>query len=461
MSAFYKLRMVAFFAAVLILAGAGAEAQGSFGLLVTSSASSILVSNSLTYTITVTNLVGVLSDTVVSNTLTTSAQFVAASPSLTGASVGTVTNFNNVTVFHLGGSIFGDISQMSLTVRPTAVGSITNFVFVSVPSIFVTNTATTNLVSQVTNTIPPQADLGVAISVPATAVIVNDLMAYGVSVTNSGPSSASGVMLTNTLPPGVILKGSYTVISNNIVFNLGTLKSGGSTNFQFNLNFFAAVGGPGVTDTNTANNTASNSISVIDYLPGDLVAVTNSAQNVNPQNGLIEQSILLSNVGTNEVAAVRIVVTGLTNRLFNAIGTNNGSPFVVYTAPLLVPLDTNTSVTLLLQYAPRKNFPFTNSQLHAFAVPPPDLTPPAALTAGTNIAFAKLSMTNGLPLLEFLATLGRTYTVVYSDNALFLNAKIAPPSVVAPGNRIQWIDYGPPTTESSSAPRFYRVYLNP
>ena len=56
MSAFYKLRMVAFFAAVLILAGAGAEAQGSFGLLVTSSASSILVSNSLTYTITVTNI---------------------------------------------------------------------------------------------------------------------------------------------------------------------------------------------------------------------------------------------------------------------------------------------------------------------------------------------------------------------------------------------------------------------
>ena len=469
MSAFYKLRMVAFFAAVLILAGAGAEAQGSFGLLVTSSASSILVSNSLTYTITVTNLVGVLSDTVVSNTLTTSAQFVAASPSSTGASVGTVTNFNNVTVFHLGGSIFGDISQMSLTVRPTAVGSITNFVFVSVPSIFVTNTATTNLVSQVTNTIPPQADLGVAISVPATAVIVNDLMAYGVSVTNSGPSSASGVMLTNTLPPGVILKGSYTVISNNIVFNLGTLKSGGSTNFQFNLqptnagvlNFFAAVGGPGVTDTNTANNTANNSISVIDYLPGDLVAVTNSAQNVNPQNGLIEQSILLSNVGTNEVAAVRIVVTGLTNRLFNAIGTNNGSPFVVYTAPLLVPLATNTSVTLLLQYAPRKNFPFTNSQLHAFAVPPPDLSPPATLTTGTNIAFARLLMTNGTPLLEFRATLGRTYTVVYSDNALFVNAKIAPPSVVAPANVVQWIDYGPPTTESSSAPRFYRVYLNP
>lgn len=472
MSAFFKLRMVAVFAAVLIVAGARAEAQGSFGLLVTSSASSILLSNSLTYTITVTNLVGVLSDTVVSNTLTPSAQFVAASPSLTGALVGTVTNFNNVTVFHLGGSIFGDISQMTLTVRPTAVGSITNLVFVSVPSIFVTNTATTNLVTQVTNTIPPQADLGVAISVPTTAVIVNDLLAYGISVTNFGTNATANVMLTNTLPPGVILKGSYTVVSNNIILNLGTLKGGSVTNLQFTLqptnagvlNFFAAVGAPGVTDTNTANNTASNSVSVINYLPGDLVAVTNSPQIVNFQNGLIEQSILLSNVGTNEVAAVRIVVTGLTNRLFNAVGTNSGSPFVVYTAPLLVPFATNTSVTLLLQYAPRKNFPFTNSQLHAFAVPPPDLTPPATLTAGTNIAFAQLSMTNGIPLLEFRATLGRSYTIVYSDNALFVGAKIAPPSVVAPANVVQWIDYGPPTTErapANSVSRFYRVYLNP
>jgi uncharacterized repeat protein (TIGR01451 family) len=474
MSFYSKLRMVAVLVAALVVTGARAEAQAGFGLLVTNSASSILISNSLTYTITVTNLVGVLSDTVVSNTLTPSAQFVSATPSSIGASIGTVTNFGNVTVFHLFGSIFGDVAKMTLTVRPTAAGLITNMVVVSVPSIFVTNTAATNMVTQVTNTVLPQADLGVAITVPTTAIIVNDLMAYGVSVTNAGPSAASNVMLTNTLPAGVILKGSYTVVSNNVIFNLGTLKSGGFANFQFTiqptnagaLNFFASVGASGVVDTNLVNNTASNNITVLNYLSGDLVAVTNSAQNVNHQNGLIEQSILVSNIGTNAVTAVRVVVTSLTNRLFNAVGTNSGSPFVVYTAPLATPLAPSTSVTLLLQYAPRKNFPFTNSQLHAFAVPPPDLTPPAATTTGTNLTITRfVRLTNGNMLVEFPAITNRTYTMVYSDNVLFSNAMIAPPSFVAPANIVQWIDYGPPATvsapSSSSSSRFYRVYLNP
>jgi hypothetical protein len=54
--------------------------------------------------------------------------------------------------------------------------------------------------------------------------------------------------------------------------------------------------------------------------------------------------------------------------------------------------------------------------------------------------------------------------VVYSDNVLFSNAMIAPPSVVAPANQTPWIDYGPPTTLSAppnSSNRFYRIYLNP
>lgn len=465
--------MFAVVVTVFLVTVARAEAQGSFGLLVTNSASSILISNSLTYTITVTNLVGVLSDTVVSNTLTPSAQFVSATPSSIGASIGTVTNFGSVTVFHLFGSIFGDVAKMTLTVRPTAVGFITNMVVVSAPSIFVTNTAATNMVTQVTNTILPQADLGVVITVPATAVITNDLMAYGVSVTNSGPNAASSVMLTNTLPPGVILKGNFTIVSNNMILNLGTLGSGAFTNFQFTIQptnagvlvFSASVAAPGLLDTNLVNNSVSNNITVINYLSGDLVAVTNSAQIYNPQNGLVEQSIKLSNLGTNAVAAVRIVVTGLTNRLFNAAGTNSGNPFVVYTAPVAVPLATNQSVTLLLQFFALDYFPFTNSQLQAFAVPVPVLTPPAAASSSTNLNITRIiRLSNGNMLIEFPSLTNRSYTVVYSDNVLFSNAMIAPPSIVAGANRKQWVDYGPPTTVSAptnSSARFYRVFLNP
>jgi uncharacterized repeat protein (TIGR01451 family) len=463
----FKLRIFAVLLGVFIVAVAGSQAQAQtyFGLGVTSSADSILVSNSLTYTISVTNYVGDLLDVAVTNTLPASVQLLNATPSVGG----TATTNDNVVVFHTGGLAVYDTVQMTLTVLPTATGLITNMVFVSAPlNPVVTNTAATNVVTAVTNAIPPMADLSVTITLPTTAVITNDLVPYGVYVTNLGPNAATSVMLTNTLPPGVILKGSYTVISNNVIFNLGTLTNGGFTNLMFTvqptnpgvLNFFAAVGSSSVFDTNLSNNTASNSLTVIGYLPGTLVAVTNSAQIVNPQNGLIEQSVLISNVGTNDAPAVRLIVTGLPNRLANAIATNSGNPYVVCAAPLTA----GANVTLLLQYAPRTNFPFANSQLQAFAVPLPDLSPPAAVM-GTNIAYTRIVMlTNGLPLIEFPSTQGRSYTIVYSDNMLFSNAMIAPPSIVAPGNQVHWTDYGPPTTVSSplsSGSRYYRIYLNP
>jgi hypothetical protein len=122
-------------------------------------------------------------------------------------------------------------------------------------------------------------------------------------------------------------------------------------------------------------------------------------------------------------------------------------------------------VSLLLQYFPRGPFPFTNNQLNAFEVSVPNWTPPAITTTSTNVNISRIvELNNGWMLIEFPTTLGRTYTVVYSDNVLFSNAMIAPPSLVAPANRVQWIDYGPPATLSAptnASTRFYRVFQNP
>ena len=215
-------------------------------------------------------------------------------------------------------------------------------------------------------------------------------------------------------------------------------------------------------DTNLINNSASNSIVVTNYLSGQLTVVTNSIQKPNGQNGLLEQSILVSNTGTNDVPAVRIVVPGLvTNQLFNASGTNNGNPFVVYASTLAA----SQGVNLLLQYFPRNVFPLTNGQLQAFAVPAPDLTPPPVSSVSTNLDITRIvKLSNGNMLIEFPAITNRAYTVVYSDNVSFSNAMIAPPSILAPANEVQWIDYGPPATTSAptnSNSRFYRVFLNP
>jgi uncharacterized repeat protein (TIGR01451 family) len=373
-----------------------------------------------------------------------------------------VTNLvtNNTVLFDLGPFYATLPVQLIVTVEPTAIGFMTNMV--TVASAYTTNTASTNVVVQVTNLVI-LADLGVTMTGPAQAVITNDWMTYGVTVTNAGPSAASGVMLTNTLPPGVIPifpanpAGSY---------NLGTLISGGSTNLQFTveptnagvLPFSASVGSSGVQDTNTANNFASTNITVTNYLSGTLVAMTTSAQSTNFVNGLLEQTIMVSNAGLSSVPAARIVVIGLTNRLFNAVGTNNGNPFVYYSTNLAA----GQSVNLLLQYFPRKSFPFTNSQLSAFAVPLPNWTPPSG-TMGTNVISRIVELTNGNMLIEWPSTLGRTYTVVYSDNVSFSNAMIAPPAIVAPANDMEWIDYGPPTTVSvpTNVARFYRVFQNP
>lgn len=466
--------MLALVVAGLMAASPRAGAQG-FGFSVTPSAASMLVSNSLTYTINVTNLNNTLTTTFVTNLLPSSVQFQSASPT------GIYTNNGSVVIFNLG-AYFGGVGfqngqsvVLTLTVQPTAAGLVTNAVTVTSFELNPTNNASTNVVVQVTNAPAITADLGVTMTGSAQPVITNDWMTYGVAVTNAGPNAAPNVILTNTLPTGVGFKSVSpaslvpSIVGSNVIFNLGTLASGAFTNFVLTVQptnagvllFSSFVNSTGVTDPNLTNNSASTNITVTGYLSGLLVAVTNSAQSTNFLNGLLEQTITVSNAGSSSVTAARVVVTGLTNRLFNAVGTNSGNPFVVYGAPLAA----GQSVNLLLQYFPRKSFPFTNGQLQAFAAPVPNWTPPAATLAGTNINIARIvRLSNGNILVEWPAIPNRTYTVVYSDNVLFSNAMIAPPSIVAPANDVEWIDYGPPTTVSapaSASVRFYRVFLNP
>jgi len=454
---------------VMIVASPRASAQG-FGLSVIPSGNSIFVSNSLTYTINVTNLTSVvLQDVLVTNSFSAPFQYIMSSFSSPPAGV---TNNATSVIFDLGPLGISGIVQVFLTIQPEAAGSFTNaFVVVNAGTAV---TASTNVVVNVTNLVIP-ADLGVTMTGSSQVVITNDWMTYGVTVTNLGPGTASNVALTNTLPTGVVFKGIFptnqlfTTAGSNMIFNLGTLTNGGYANLQFTveptnagvLPFSASVGVAGVLDTNVANNFASTNITVTNYLPGLLVVVTNSGQSIDFANGSLKQSITLSNAGLSSVPAARIVVTGLSNQLFNAVGTNNGNPFVYYSTNLVA----GQSVGLLLEYFPRGVFPFTNSQLQAFAVPVPNWPAPPVTAISTNLNISRIvELPNGNMLIEFPSTLGRTYTVVYSDNVLFSNAMIAPPAIVAPANIVEWTDYGPPTTVSAptnASTRFYRVFQNP
>jgi uncharacterized repeat protein (TIGR01451 family) len=442
---------------------AGAQ---SFGLSVIPASNSLLVNNPMVYTINVTNLTTlVLTDVWITNSFSAPFQYVTSSASQPLA--GVFTNSTSVQ-FDLGPVSINGIVQVLLTVQPNTAGTFTNSVIVSVPAtIYATST---NAVVQVTNMVV-LADLGVTMSGPGLPVITNDLMTYGVTVTNLGPNAAASVALTNTFPSGVIpISPTNQTGSSNLIFSLGTLASGGSINLLFTveptnagvLPFSASVGALGVTDTNTANNFASTNILVTNYLSGPLGITTNSSQTYNAQNGLVEQFVTVTNTTAGTIASARVVVTGLTNLLVNAVGTNTGNPYVYYLAPLAA----GQTASLLLQYytPTRSPFAFSNAELNAFAMPPVAFAAPGPAAVSTNLNISRIvQLPNGNILLEWPTVANQTYTVVYSDNVSFSNAMIAPPSIIAPANRLQWIDYGPPTTVSvpTNAARFYRVYQNP
>ena len=398
----------------------------------------------------------------VTNFLPSSVQFLSGSNNfLTGA----VSNSPGLVVFQLGTTFQpGDFAILTLNVIPTYAGPLNDVVVVGIQG--VTNVVT---VSNFDLAVNPSASVGVTITGPTSAVLANDWMTYSVAVTNTGTNTANNVVLSNTLPAGVGLIGvtpsspPFTFSNSVMVFDLGALSVGAGDTFFFTVQ-------PTNSGTNTfiasaiadhaTNITASTNIIVLPFDTSQLIATNFSSMTYNPQNGLMEQTIQVLNIGTNTVAGARVVVSGLTNVLYNAIGTNNGNPFVQYGGTLAP----GQSVNLVMEYFVPTRLPITvpNSAYAAVPVPAPNLSPPRLATP-----FAITLMTNlpdGDILIEFQSILGRSYTILYADNPSMTNALAAQPDVVAPADRTQWIDDGPPETVSAptnTSSRFYSVLLNP
>jgi uncharacterized repeat protein (TIGR01451 family) len=445
---------------------AGAQ---NLGFTVAPSTSQVSLGNQVSYTIVVTNGTGLtLQNLFVTNTFP-SAQLIGTSATASPAQVFTFTNVNNVTFF-IQQFFPAGTANLKVTVQPSAAGFITNTtsIFSQVPIM----NLSTNVVAQVTAL---TTDLGVSLvgPPPGIPVLVNDWFSYSVTATNNGPNDASGVTLANRLPASVKLlsltpsNAPFSFSNSTALLSLGTLTNGQSQTFTLLVQptqsgtqtFSAAIASSSILDTNAANNLAVTQVNVGAFLSTNLVATNVSTMTYDPQTGLMEQMIQLSNVGTSSVPAARVIISGLTNRLYNAVGTNNGNPFVVYGAPL----NPGQSVSLLLEYFVPTRLPVVvpNSAYQAVGVP----TNNPSIPPGTPFAVTRMvALPSGEVLIEFASISGRTYTILYSDNLGFTNALAAQPPIVAPADRVQWIDDGPPKTVSAPAnttSRFYRILLNP
>jgi len=175
------------------------------------------------------------------------------------------------------------------------------------------------------------------------------------------------------------------------------------------------------------------------------------------QTGLVWHGLRVFNTTAFSFPSVRVIVQGLPTNVavFNASGTNDvGQPYVQYNQPLAP----GASVDLTIEYfAPNRVAP--NVTLVGEVVQP---TPPVEPSGTPQDILRSLRMADESYLLDFRTLAHRTYYVQYGSD--LETWKTAFPPVNGTGSTMQWVDNGPPKTDShprTQTNRFYRVLLVP
>jgi uncharacterized repeat protein (TIGR01451 family)/uncharacterized delta-60 repeat protein len=202
-----------------------------------------------------------------------------------GNSCNCTVDTNGALVFNLEYLPVGSGTAFNIDVYPTALGFITNTVTATATE---PNPNSNNVQTVVTPVGSPSADLAVTLAGAPNTVLVGGSVTFTAMVVNNGPSTATNVMATNTLPAGFVVtaitssQGVATNGSGNVIWNVGTLASGSSatltiaataTSAQASALDSITVGSP-LYDVSKVNNYAA----VKTEVDGALLTVTGSGK---------------------------------------------------------------------------------------------------------------------------------------------------------------------------------------
>ena len=310
---------------------------------------------------------------------------------------------------------------------------------------------------------------------------------YTVEVTGAcGNAAATSAALTINLPPTVAI----TYPTNNAVFvvpAMFTVLAGASdpdgvvTNVEFfqstNNVDFVKIGETNVAPyflivTNAVTNrytflaratdnlgatgtSAPVSVSLIDRPPLTLLG----GVTFNPQSGLFHLTNVVFNPTYSIFDAVRVYIYGISNPIVvaNATGITNGIPYVQSAGPILP----GSAWTNTIKFFVPLGAVTPNPKLVTELVMP--TTPIATVTNGTGLHIARGSMLRDRTfMVEFVTATNRQYYLQFSRD--LKNWTTVQPPIPGNGTTIQWIDAGPPETESLPVlanQRFYKVISAP
>jgi hypothetical protein len=207
-------------------------------------------------------------------------------------------------------------------------------------------------------------------------------------------------------------------------------------------------------DGGLTSTSAPVNVTVRDQPPLSIV----EAIRFNPQTGLFEQTVRVSNPTDSTFDGVRIYIHGLTNTIhvYNASGVTNGVPYVQSSASV----PPGGSVDFVIEYYVTSGGLVPDPNLVVTLVAPDPGGTATLLGTGVHINRG-IMLPNWTYLIEFATIANRQYVVEYSSDLKTWKQTQQPP-ITGNGSWVQWIDNGQPKTDSLPSSvncRYYRVIL--
>jgi uncharacterized repeat protein (TIGR01451 family) len=203
----------------------------------------------------------------------------------------------------VGGSV---LFTVTATIDPCASGTLTNLVAaLPDPSVFDPN-PTDNSASDA-DSIVVFADLTVSVSDTPDPVLVCNLLEYEITVRNNGPSCASGVTVTNTLPAGVSFQGTdgaCSVSGNTLTCSLSDLDPGEEDSLQIVGLVDRSLRGAVVVDQTSVSATTTDPLSA-----NNALATSTEIKSKDPYVVAMTVSPSRLRIGEPRVAKYRVRVT--------------------------------------------------------------------------------------------------------------------------------------------------------